>query len=1085
MMGMVGPKLGKYLITGILGQGGMSSVYEGYDDTLGRRVAIKVITSRLDEFSEERIARFETEARVVARLSHPNIVPVFDFGRQNEIMYFVSPLIEGETLARKIASGPIPLETTRQYLAPLASALDYAHSLEIIHRDIKPQNIMIDVTGAPHLMDFGIAKVPEDRGGITKTGMLIGTLRYMAPEAISGRPIDHRIDIYALGLVTFEMLTGERAFIESGVSEYGLVTQIVAGKCQRLDALRPDLPKQVRQAVHQAFALDPKERFFSAKEFFEAAFPNSIQGGAQADFGNDLWGRVRKWFAKESGKPDDATDPAAHEATEGQAEESTSGGAPPQANVTPSPAGPAHETAATPRVAETPEPGEFTRLFQTAGRSTESVPAPSPTAPPVLPAPLKVQPGEFTRFFTTALPPETGPSELPRGPGEFTRTFAAPPQPTVPPPPPEKAPEPGEFTRMFGRRETPAEAPAPPPLAKPAEPAELPEPPPPPSVISTEIPNASAENEQRTKLFSTSPAGGSSATAPGIAPVAVTVPEFTQVYGIGGGGIHSAEPRAVLSIVSSTQELVALRRVTIDHTPFCIGRNSHQCHFSLAFDEAVSSIHAEIDRTNQGYVLRDLGSANGTYLDGMRLAPNRDEVLFFGARILLGSNTELVFAAEQLEAIPDLTGQSISNGRYQLISKLHSGAKSAVYSAHDAHFDDALLAIKILAPDLAALPGYRKQFKTEAGIARNLSHSNICSVSDFGEFELGTPGRKTLFVAMKHLDKGNIARRFLRGSHPELAVTADWLEQICAALDYLAARNVVHGGIKPSAIVFDSHEIPHLTDFAFASNIGSGAESKVIGRREFLAPEQWECAKLTRATDQYSLGALFYLMLTGSAPFEGQDNPTRREANLAKGPIPAHQRASENLRPALPAEISVVLQKAMSRNPEDRFATAARFAAEFRKALEAAPAPAAKAAHHVFISYHRCPASSYLASIVERELIDAGYEVFIDQNQRDTVGRFSAKIAAAIERSDVFICLLTDSALASPWVAREIEFALEKNKGLLPVFQHDFVCPKEVDQIPAPFRKLLEFDAVRIVDTQRAYMQTALVLLKDAIKQLL
>ena len=536
--------------------------------------------------------------------------------------------------------------------------------------------------------------------------------------------------------------------------------------------------------------------------------------------------------------------------------------------------------------------------------------------------------------------------------------------------------------------------------------------------------------------------------------------------------------------MSSAQELVALRRV-IDRTPFRIGRNSGECDFPIAFDDAVSSLHAEIDRTDQGYVLRDLGSANGTFLGGMRLVPRHEEVLFFGSRILLGSNTEVVFAAEQLEGIPDLTGQSISNGRYQLVSQLHSGSKTAVYTARDVHFDDALVTVKILAPELAAFPGYRTQFKTEAAVARNLSHPNICGVSDYGEIDLGITGRRSLFVAMKHLDQGSIARRFSKGATPDLTVAADWLEQICAALDYLAARNVVHGGIKPTAILFDAHETPYLTDFAFATTIGRGAGSKVIGRRDFLAPEQWECADLSRATDQYSLAALFYFLLSGSVPFEGQDIPAKREANLARGPVPAHQRAGQNLYGPLPPSVSTVLEKALARKPEDRFSTASQFASEFRKALETGAAPAVKSRPHVFISYHRCPGSSYLASIIDRELVEAGYDVYVDQNQRDTVGRFSAKIALAIERADVFICLLTDTALSSPWVAREIEFALDKNKSMLPIFQHDFACPKEADEIPAPFRRLLEFDAVRIVDTQRAYMQTALTLLKDAILQLI
>src|SRR6195256_1832501 len=206
-----------YTIEGEIGRGGMGVVYRARDERLQRRVAIKVLPPEL-AFSSEIRARFTREAQTAARLSHPHIVPIHDVGEGQGIVYFVMGLIEGESLAARIRRrGRLPAEETRRIIRETADALSAAHALSVIHRDIKPDNILLEGTrGRVVVTDFGIAKALSSTTGgatLTATGVAIGTPHYMSPEQAAGdREIDGRSDIYSLGVVAYQMLVGELPF---------------------------------------------------------------------------------------------------------------------------------------------------------------------------------------------------------------------------------------------------------------------------------------------------------------------------------------------------------------------------------------------------------------------------------------------------------------------------------------------------------------------------------------------------------------------------------------------------------------------------------------------------------------------------------------------------------------------------------------------------------------------------------------------------------------------------------------------------------------------------------------------------------
>src|SRR5215470_11598950 len=217
-----GTKLGPYEVVGPLGAGGMGEVYRARDTRLDRSVAIKILPV---QFSSDPVhkQRFEREAKTISALNHPHICMLFDIGHQNGIDYLVMEYVEGETLAKRLEKGPLPLEQVLKYGAHIADALDKAHRAGIVHRDLKPGNIMLTPSGAK-LLDFGLAKpavplaslatmtVTKAQSPMTQEGMIVGTFQYMSPEQGEGKELDGRSDIFSLGAVLYEMVTGKKAF---------------------------------------------------------------------------------------------------------------------------------------------------------------------------------------------------------------------------------------------------------------------------------------------------------------------------------------------------------------------------------------------------------------------------------------------------------------------------------------------------------------------------------------------------------------------------------------------------------------------------------------------------------------------------------------------------------------------------------------------------------------------------------------------------------------------------------------------------------------------------------------------------------
>jgi eukaryotic-like serine/threonine-protein kinase len=249
---------GRYELEELVGAGGMSSVFKARDTLLERHVALKILHQHFTE-DEQYVERFRREARAVASLSHPNIVTILDRGEDEGRQFIVFELVEGRTLAEALRDeGRLPVGRALEIAIQVARGLGFAHEQGLVHRDVKPQNVILNGDGRAKVTDFGIAR-SLDVQGVTQSGAVLGTSNYIAPEQASGRPVDRTTDVYSLGVVLFELLTGEVPF--PGESFVAVAMQHVSEPPPSVLEVRPDVPVRVARAVDRALEKDPAERF--------------------------------------------------------------------------------------------------------------------------------------------------------------------------------------------------------------------------------------------------------------------------------------------------------------------------------------------------------------------------------------------------------------------------------------------------------------------------------------------------------------------------------------------------------------------------------------------------------------------------------------------------------------------------------------------------------------------------------------------------------------------------------------------------------------------------------------------------------
>ncbi len=264
-----------YLVEAELGRGGMAAVFSALDVRLNRRVAIKLLPPEL-AFNLNVRSRFLREAQMAAGLTHPHIVPIYNVDERDGLVYFVMALVEGQSVALRLGrEGAFPIDEARTIIADVADALDYAHRQGVVHRDIKPDNILLDrATGRPRVTDFGIARAAAEEQRLTVTGMAVGTPAYMSPEQAMGeREVDGRSDIYSLGIVAYQMLAGETPF--RAINTPAMLMKHVSEPPPPLRARRAEIPPALAAAIERALAKRPEERWRTAGEMREAILDRS------------------------------------------------------------------------------------------------------------------------------------------------------------------------------------------------------------------------------------------------------------------------------------------------------------------------------------------------------------------------------------------------------------------------------------------------------------------------------------------------------------------------------------------------------------------------------------------------------------------------------------------------------------------------------------------------------------------------------------------------------------------------------------------------------------------------------------------
>ena len=260
---MIPNKIRRYQIKSQLGQSGIATVYRAYDPNFGREVAIKVLRAQFLHDATF-LARFRREARTIAPLVHRAIVPLYDFGQENGQPFIVMRLMRGGSLADRLAQGVLSLAEAARILGWLAAGLDEAHEPGIIHRDLKPSNILFGKrnTPRPRIADFGIAKLTQNTQSFSATGGMIGTSEGMSPEQCRGEPLDGRSDVYALGVMLFQTLTGQPPY--SAPTAAGLMFKHLTAPIPNINRIKADLPSGCQQVIEQAMAKERDKRYSTA-----------------------------------------------------------------------------------------------------------------------------------------------------------------------------------------------------------------------------------------------------------------------------------------------------------------------------------------------------------------------------------------------------------------------------------------------------------------------------------------------------------------------------------------------------------------------------------------------------------------------------------------------------------------------------------------------------------------------------------------------------------------------------------------------------------------------------------------------------
>jgi serine/threonine protein kinase len=936
-------------------------------------------------------------------------------------------LLPGRELTELIrADPPLSLLQKLEILRQVARALNAAHRNGIVHRDIKPGNIMVQPDGpVVKVMDFGIARLARSSTQLTQSGFIVGTIAYIAPEQLQASEADARSDIFAFGVVGYELLSGVHPF--AAADSASLMYRIVHVEPAPLREVLPGCTPALHDIVHRALAKDPNQRYQTIEDLLLDLEPVLIE--------------LRRKHA-------DTLLSTASELARAQRLDEALGVARQILELDPS-----SSVARDLRERILRERNQAARKSSPPPRDVVDSSAEAPIHAPVPPS------------GGVALPPTShkleGFDAWPRRWILFVFAallvltvlvlWRAGSEAGVPIAVIVALAAGGIWVQNRWRRST----------------RQAPEPVIPAVVTATPVEANATVIQPRpsTELLANLKGAPGSAMAPQPVPSGA---EITRMFTLGVG--QTPFPEVYLAFQESPERMLTGKPVRVRTMPFHVGRAGPE--LAIHADPGLSRQHAVIDWTDGRFTIADLGSANGTYVDGRRLKARVPEPLIFGNIIRLSASTTLTFTPGDLAELPDLTGCVIAE-RYELTSPVRVGLKS-VYEAKDLRTGKPV-AIKLLSPSLAGYPGYLEQFRHEAETAARLTHPHICPILDYGDAVIHLPGSGSAtaaYISSVLLNGGSLERRLNAGNSLSHEETLDCIQKIADALDYAHSGGVLHGNIKPASIMFDAGGRAYLIDFAIGSTVAGKTRRSFLGTPEYMAPEVWQGEEPGSAADRFALGLLAYLLLTGSRPFDTRLDPDAALRSFSQGPPAAHELAARNGRPGVPPPVSAVLRKALSLSVPERYSSAGEFLQALREGM-ANPESKAGTKPSVFISYRRdesAMAARVLATALESKY---GLYVFLDTERVDSAAPFPEELERAVRKADVFICMLAKKTLSSAWVNDEIRIACDLQKPMIPVFQESFPEVKSSQNFPPHVTELLRRQAVHLLDRRGIYIDPA------------